>query len=77
VFERRLFSFDIGKTKNDPACFPAVLSLLDRTGGECVFVDDTPVNVENARSAGIHGIVFKGREALETEFSTLGIEVGA
>jgi putative hydrolase of the HAD superfamily len=76
VFERKLFSFDIGKTKDDPECFPAVLSMLGREGSECVFVDDTPVNVENARLAGIHGIVFQGREALEAELAALGVEVG-
>jgi len=75
AFERKLFSFDIGKTKDDPSCFPAVLSLLGKEGGECIFVDDTPVNVENARLAGMHGIVFKGREALEADFAALGIEV--
>jgi putative hydrolase of the HAD superfamily len=73
--DRRIYSFDIGKTKDDPSCFPAVLSMLEKNGSECVFVDDTPVNVENARLAGIHGIVFRGREALEAEFSTLGIAV--
>ena len=75
VFDRKVYSFYTGKTKSDPSCFPDLLSLLERKGGECVFVDDMASNVENARLAGIHGIVFQGREALEAEFSSLGIMV--
>ena len=54
---------------------PAIYwTLLDRYGleaEECVFIDDTSVNIEAARRLGIHGIVFESREQVEKELNSL------
>jgi HAD superfamily hydrolase (TIGR01509 family) len=72
-FHRRVYSFETRLIKDEPACFPALLAALGREGRECVFVDDHPRNVEQARQAGIHGIVFQGSERLEQELAELGV----
>lgn len=56
---------------------PEIYELLIRRYGlepeECVFMDDTPVNVEAAQKAGIHGIHFRNKEQAEKELHELGI----
>ncbi len=50
--------------------------LMERYGlvlEECVFMDDTLVNVEAAQKAGIHGIHFRDKEQAEKELHDLGI----
>jgi FMN phosphatase YigB (HAD superfamily) len=72
-FDRRVYSFETGRTKSEPTCFPALLELLGRTAEQCVFVDDRAVNVDQARRAGIRAVRFRGIEALTAEFQSLGI----
>lgn len=56
---------------------PEIYELLIRRYGlepeECVFMDDTPVNVEAAQKAGIHGIHFRNKEQAEKELHELGV----
>ena len=50
--------------------------LLSRYGlkaQECVFLDDTPVNVEAAKKLGFEGIVFRTKEQAEKELRALGV----
>lgn len=51
--------------------------LLSRYGlkaEECVFLDDTPANVEAARALGFSGIVYRDREQALAELKALGVE---
>lgn len=51
--------------------------LLSRFGlkaEECVFLDDTPRNVETARKLGFYGICFQTKEQAETELEKLGVK---
>lgn len=50
--------------------------LLSRYGlkaQECVFLDDTPINVEAAKKLGFEGIVFRTKEQAEKELRALGV----
>lgn len=38
---------------------------------ECVFIDDRPANIEGAREAGMHGIVFKDMDQLKRDMNDL------
>lgn len=57
---------------------PAIYwTLLDRYGleaEECVFIDDTPVNIEAARRLGIHGIIFESQDQVEKELAQFFID---
>lgn len=43
--------------------------------GDCVFVDDSSKNVEGARAAGMHGLLFVGPDELRAELRALGFGV--
>lgn len=61
--------------KPDPEIYQLLLERYDLKAEECVFVDDTPENVEGAMRQGIHGIVFKSREQVEDELRKLGLDM--
>jgi len=52
-------SFHMGKTKNDPAHFDDVLSLLNREAPQVLFVDDNAGHVGRARSRGWNALLFR------------------
>ena len=62
-----LVSFKIGKTKPDPEMYREFLNEYGLKAEECVFVDDTPENVDVAVKLGFRGIVFKDEETLRKE----------
>jgi FMN phosphatase YigB (HAD superfamily) len=71
LFKQRIYSFETGRLKTEASCFQAILAALAITGTQSVFIDDNPHNVEQARLAGIHGILFRGRETLDRELVRL------
>jgi putative hydrolase of the HAD superfamily len=68
VFDRQFYSCELGLAKPDPAYFTTILEELDAKASTVLFIDDTEVNVEGARSAGLNAELFRrhgGRAALE------------
>ena len=68
IFDRQFYSCELGLAKPDPTYFTTILDELDVKASTVLFVDDTQVNVEGARSAGISAELFRrhgGRAALE------------
>jgi glucose-1-phosphatase len=55
LFERAWFSFRIGLKKPDPAIFAHVLKDKNLNPAETLFIDDTLMHVETARTLGIRG----------------------
>ena len=73
LFADILVSGQVGALKPDPAIFRL---LMDRNGlrpGDCIFIDDSPANVEGARALGMDGIHFTGAEALGRELARRGV----
>lgn len=68
-----LVSGEHGVAKPDPAIYALAARRFGFEPGECVFVDDMPVNVEAARSAGWEGVVFSTADSLESELVRLGL----
>ena len=62
-----LVSFRAGRTKPDPEMYRMFLDEFGLSADECVFVDDTPENVDAAKELGFTGIVFTGPEELDRE----------
>lgn len=61
--------------KPDPAIYRC---LLDRNGlaaGDCIFIDDSPVNIDAANAMGIDGILFTGPDALGRALRERGLPV--
>lgn len=61
--------------KPDPAIYELLLERFGLKAEECVFLDDTPVNIEAGRKLGIRGIVFQSREQAVRELREMGLEV--
>ncbi len=68
-----LISGDVGLVKPDPAIFRALLQRIGRPAAECVFIDDSPANLQAARSLGFLSILFESAAQLEHELESLGI----
>ena len=74
IFNKQFYSFNYGRLKSEPETFLHVLRLLKRKAGECLLVDDNPVNVAAAEEAGLRGIRFVGAQDLERELVGRGID---
>jgi len=76
-FDVFLSSCYLGVRKPDEAIYKLALSITQRTGEECVFIDDRALNLECARELGMHTIQFKNAKQLETELKRLGVEIAS
>ena len=76
-FDVFLSSCYLGVRKPDVAIYMRALSITQRAGKECVFIDDRALNLECARDLGMHTIQFKDARQLEKELRGFGVELGA
>ncbi len=65
----------IGVAKPEARAYLIAAEWLGLPPATCIFVDDRLANVEGAKAAGLAGIHFKGREALEDELRGLGVAI--
>jgi len=72
----KIVSADWGMLKPERGIFDKLTELFGLDLEECVFIDDSPVNVEGSLRAGLHGIVFHDDiQELREELRRLGIPV--
>jgi len=64
-------SGDVHLLKPNPAIYTLLLDKYSLKASECLFVDDTKINVSGAQAVGIDGIVFKDAEHLEKHLSKI------
>lgn len=55
-FERRFLSYEMGCRKPEPRIFQTLLAEMNWQASECLFFDDSPVNVAAAKSLGIEAV---------------------
>jgi putative hydrolase of the HAD superfamily len=77
LFDVFLSSCYLGVRKPDKEIYTKALSITQRKGEECVFVDDRSLNLECAKELGMHTIQFKSAVQLEKELTGLGVKIGA
>jgi putative hydrolase of the HAD superfamily len=65
----------LGVRKPNAAIYKLALSITQRAGEECVFVDDRELNLECAKELGMHTIEFRSAAQLAKELRGLGVEV--
>ena len=70
IFDKKIFSYDIGAVKSDKQTFKIVLEQTGIVANETLFIDDYEKNVKNAEAVGIHGIVFENAEQLRKVLSS-------
>ena len=69
IFDKKIFSYDIGAVKSDEQTFKTVLEQAGIVADETLLIDDYEKNVKNAEAVGIHGIVFENAEQLRKRLS--------
>jgi putative hydrolase of the HAD superfamily len=67
MFSPCFFSFDLQQTKRYPSTFQRVVRTLNRDPRECLFIDDSLVNIQAAQSIGLPSIQFTSARALVGE----------
>lgn len=70
IFDKKIFSYDIGAVKSDEQTFKTVLEQAGIVADETLLIDDYEKNVKNAEAVGIHGIVFENAEQLRKRLSS-------
>ncbi len=70
IFDKKIFSYDIGTTKSEVQTFETVLEQTGIVADETLFIDDYEKNIKNAEKVGIHGIVFENAEQLRKTLSS-------
>ncbi len=73
LMERYYFSNELGQVKPEREIFDHVIRDLGVPPQRIAFFDDTPVNVEAARGAGLKAYEVDGIEALEIRLRRLGM----
>jgi putative hydrolase of the HAD superfamily len=73
LMERYYFSNELGQVKPDPEIFEHVIRDLSVPPQRVAFFDDTPVNVEAARGAGLKAYEVDGIGALDDRLRRLGL----
>jgi 2-haloacid dehalogenase len=66
-----LISGEVGMIKPEPEIFQLLLSRIGRPANECLFIDDSQANVEQAQKMGFSTIRFESPEQLEAELQKL------
>ncbi|MDA5558914.1 HAD family hydrolase [Shimia sp. MMG029] len=73
VFGTLVVSGEEGMIKPDPRIFEMLCTRAGVAPEECVFIDDSPKNVDGAKAAGWDAIHFTGAEALRTALEQRGL----
>jgi putative hydrolase of the HAD superfamily len=71
VFDVVVDSAFVGTRKPEPEIYAITLERLGLPADECAFLDDLEVNVEAARAAGLHGIVYRDNARAIAELTAL------
>jgi putative hydrolase of the HAD superfamily len=74
-FDALVLSHEIGTRKPDAEFFHACQRFARVKGSECVFIDDLQANIEGARNAGLHGIVYRPNDGLAGQLQALGVNL--
>lgn len=73
LFERGVFSSDVGLVKPEPALFAHAAAAFGVDAAELVLIDDIAANVESARRAGWRGLLFEDARRCEFELASLDL----
>ena len=71
VFDVIVDSAFVGTRKPEPEIYAITLERLGLPARECAFLDDLEVNVQAAREAGMHGIVYRDNARAIAELGSL------
>ena len=67
-FDGIVLSGPIGKIKPNKDIFDHITEKFDIDKNDCIFIDDSSINIEGAKKAGINGYLFDGNADKLREF---------
>ena len=70
-FDGGIISAEVKHSKPDPAIYLILMEKYSLKAGECVFVDDTEVNVKTAEDLGMKGFLTAGSTSISKDFVKL------
>jgi glucose-1-phosphatase len=74
-FDALILSHEVGTRKPDADFYHHCLRFANAKASECVFIDDLSANIDGARAAGLHGIVYRPNDGLVEQLRGLGVEI--
>jgi HAD superfamily hydrolase (TIGR01509 family) len=77
IFKNIFVSSELGLRKPDPEAFSEVASRTGFSVSEFLFFDDTPENIDGARSAGMHAVLVESNSNVREALLQLGLNIGA
>lgn len=72
-FDRVIISGDVGMAKPDPEIFDLTIRECTLVPGRTLFVDDLERNVQAARAAGMHAVIFRDPDQLRHALRSHGL----
>ncbi len=73
LFEKIVISGEVGVVKPDAAIYKVLLDKVGKPARECLFIDDSRANIDQAERLGFVTIHFTSPAQLEDEMNQLGI----
>ena len=73
LFDDMVISGEVGHVKPQPEIFHILLEKVGRPAQECLFIDDSLANIQQAERIGFATIHFQSSEQLKTALNELGI----
>ena len=70
-FDGIVVSGEVKLMKPDPPIYHHLLELYGLAAADCVFIDDTPANVDGARAVGMRAVHFDGAERLREHLTAM------
>jgi putative hydrolase of the HAD superfamily len=77
IFKNIFVSSELGLRKPDPEAFSEVASRTGFNVSEFLFFDDTPENIEGARTAGMHAVLVESSSDVREALLQLGLNIKA
>ena len=75
MFDASIFSCAEGACKPQKEIYEIAARKLAMPAGRCVLIDDKPIFVQGARSAGMQGIVYERLAQVEQDLARLGVQM--
>lgn len=76
MFDVTVFSCEEKVRKPDPHIYQILLKRLKKPANEVVFIDDRPVNIEGAKTVGLHTILYTTKYRFTHDLSALSSQLG-
>jgi glucose-1-phosphatase len=73
-FDSQVLSFEVGHCKPSAEFYHACARAAGTEPGDCLFIDDTPANVDGARAAGLQGVVYRDAPTLVSDLRRAGVD---